>query len=305
MKNYIIQRLFQVVLVLFGVSTLMFTLLRLSGDPVTLFISENPNIEELTRLRESLGFNDPILMQYGRFIHDLATGDFGESFRAKVPARDLVLQRLPATLELTFTALLLGMLFAVPAGVFAAVRKGTIFDELLTGILSIGQSVPIFLLGFLLILLLAVQWGLLPTSGRGGVRHLILPSLTLGLFFMSRIARVTRSSVLEVIKKEYVVIARSKGLSERVILGVHVLRNAALPVVTVMGHLLATIISGAIVTEAVFAWPGIGRLMVESVQARDYPVVQACVFIVAVFVALANLATDIIYSFLDPRIRLQ
>lgn len=305
MGTYLVQRLLQVVLVLFGVSTMMFVLLRLSGDPVTLFISDIPDAAEVARLRQSLGFNDPLPVQYGRFMRDLATGNFGRSFRAKVPARDLVLQRLPATLELTAVALLIGTLLAVPAGVLAAVRRGSLFDTLLTILLALGQSVPIFLVGFLLILLFAVNWHLFPTSGRGEWRHLILPSLTLGLFFVARIARVTRSSVLEVLSQEYVITARAKGLAEPRVLTVHVLRNAALPVVTVIGHLLATVVSGAIVTEAVFAWPGIGRLMVEAVQARDYPVVQASVFVVAIMVALSNLATDIAYAVLDPRIRLR
>lgn len=305
MGTYLVQRLLQVVLVLFGVSTMMFVLLRLSGDPVTLFISDIPDAAEVARLRQSLGFNDPLPVQYGRFVRDLATGNFGRSFRAKVPARDLVLQRLPATLELTAAALLIGTLLAVPAGVLAAVRRGSLFDTLLTILLALGQSVPIFLVGFLLILLFAVNWHLFPTSGRGEWRHLVLPSLTLGLFFVARIARVTRSSVLEVLSQEYVTTARAKGLDEARVLTVHVLRNAALPVVTVIGHLLATVVSGAIVTEAVFAWPGIGRLMVEAVQARDYPVVQASVFVVAIMVALSNLATDIAYAVLDPRIRLR
>jgi peptide/nickel transport system permease protein len=305
MQTYVFQRLLQVLLVLFGVSTMMFSLLRLSGDPVTLFISDNATAEELERLRESLGFNDPIVVQYVRFVGDLLTGDFGLSFRAKIPARDLVLQRLPATLQLAAAALLVGTALAIPAGILAAVRRGTVLDTLVTGLLSIGQSVPIFLVGFILILLLAVRLNVLPTSGRGEFRHLVLPSLTLGLFFMARIARVTRSSVLEVISQEFVVTARSKGLAERVILVVHILRNAALPIVTIMGHLLATVISGAIVTEAVFAWPGIGSLMVDAVRVRDFPVVQACVFILAIFVALSNLITDITYAILDPRVRLQ
>lgn len=305
MQAYIARRLIQVIFVLFGVSTMMFVLLRLSGDPTALFISDVGSAEEIARVRESMGFNDPMYVQYGRFIGDIATGDFGQSFRAKTPAMDLVLQRLPATLELAIVSLIVGILLAIPSGVLAAVYRGTIYDTALTIFLALGQAVPIFLLAFLLIYFFAVRWGIFPTSGRGELQNLVLPGLTIGLFFTARIARITRSSVLEVLNEGYVMTARAKGLSNWIVLSRHVLRNAGLPILTVIGHLFAIVISGAIVTETVFAWPGIGRLMVESVRARDFPVVQASVFVVAVLVAFLNLATDVAYTFLDPRVRLR
>jgi peptide/nickel transport system permease protein len=305
MLTYVLRRVLQMFLVLFGVSTLIFVLLRMSGDPVTLFVTDVADTAALEQVREQMGFNDPLPVQYARFLGDVVRGDFGDSFRSRRPAMGLALQRVPATLELTLAGILFGTLLAVPAGIVAAVRRGTRVDLGITGLLSLGQSVPIFVVGFLLILLVAVPVQQIPTSGRGELRHLLLPALTLGLFFMARIARITRTSVLEVLELDFANTARAKGASEFRVVTVHVLRNAAASIVTVIAYLLATVISGAIVTEAVFAWPGLGSLMVDGVRARDFPVVQASVFVVALMVVVANLVADVLIAVIDPRIRLE
>lgn len=304
MLAYILRRLLQTVFVLFGVSTLLFVLLRTSGDPVTLFISDVPDAQTLDKLRESLGFNEPLLIQYGRFIWDVLHGDFGTSFLNRSSAMEVALSRLPATLELTFASLIIGSLVAIPAGIYAAVRRGTWTDVLITGILSVGQAVPIFVVGMLLILLVAVPLDSIPTSGRSGIASLILPSVTIGVFFAARIARITRTSVIEFLGQDFANTARAKGASESRVVIIHVLRNAATTIVTVVGYLFATVMSGAIVTEAVFSWPGLGNLMIQAVRERDYPVVQASVFVVAIFVVTVNMVADLTIAALDPRIRL-
>ena len=305
MTGYVVRRLLQVALVVLGVSTFMFFILRLSGDPALLFVSDAPSTEEIARVREQLGFNDPLPIQYARYLGAAATGDFGRSLKGNAPAMELVLQRLPATLELTAVAIVAGALLAIPAGVLSAFKPGSLYDTLVTTLASLGQSLPPFLIGILLILLFAVELRVLPTSGRGEWQQVVLPGVTLGLFFIGRLARVTRSSVLDVLSREYVTTARAKGLTERTVVVRHVLRNASLAIMTVLGYLVATVLSGAIVTETVFAWPGIGTLLVQAVQVRDFPIVQASVFVIALFVALANLATDLAYAYLDPRIRLR
>ena len=305
MLAYTVRRLIQGVFVLFGVSTLMFVLLRMSGDPVTLFISDVPDAETLDKLRESLGFNDPLLIQYGRFIWDVLHGDFGTSFLNRSSAMGVALSRLPATLELTFASIIIGSLVAIPAGTYAAVKRGSRSDVLITGILSVGQAVPIFVVGMVLILVVAVPLESIPSSGRSGFASLILPSATIGIFFASRIARITRTSVLEFLGQDFANTARSKGAGESRVVLVHVLRNAATTIVTVVGYLFATVMSGAIVTEAVFGWPGLGNLLIQSVRERDFPVVQASVFVVAIFVIAVNLVADLTIAALDPRIRVK
>jgi len=287
------------------VSTVVFVVMRLSGDPAPLLLPPDAPHSEILRLRAELGLDRPLPVQYGVFLGNLARGDFGQSLRFKVPALAVVVERLPATLELGLTAFGLAILVAIPIGVFSAVHRNTPLDHAAMGLALVGQSAPTFFLGILFILLISVKAGLLPTSGRGDWRHLVLPALTLGLVAMASVARVTRSAVLEVLGADYIRTARAKGLAERFVVAKHTLKNAALPIVTITGLQFGGLLAGAVVTETVFAWPGIGRLAIQSIGNRDYPVVQCVVFLSAALFVVINLAIDALYGLLDPRVRVR
>lgn len=287
---------------LFGVSTLIFVILRLSGDPTALFVAETATAEDVRKVREAMGFDEPLPLQYVRFLGRAAVGDFGTSFRFNQPAIGLVLERLPATLVLTLASIAVATVVGVPLGVLAAFRRGTRWDAAIMAVTFLGQSVPTFWLGIMLILVFAVGLRLFPASGGEGLAHLVLPGTTLGGYMMARIARIARSGMLDVLRQDYIRTARAKGLHERAVVLRHALKNASISIVTMIGFTFATLIGGAIVTETIFAWPGVGRLLVEGVHARDYPVVQAAVFVTALFVAACNLVTDLLYAWLDPRI---
>jgi peptide/nickel transport system permease protein len=304
MISYIVRRILQSIVVVLGVATLIFLALRLSGDPVVLIVGAQATPEEIQRVRSSLGLDRPIHIQYLSFLSDLVRGDFGVSLRLKSPALPLVLERLPASLELALAASLLATVSAVPLGIVSAIRRNSIVDNVSMFFSLLGQSIPTFWLGVMAILLFSVRLGVLPTSGRRGWAHLILPSVSLAAYSMARIARLTRSAMLDVLGEDYLQTARSKGLRERVVIYRHALRNASISIVTVIAYMFAALLGGAIVTEVVFAWPGVGRLLVEAVHGRDYPVAQACVFVIAIFVTLVNLVADILYVYIDPRIRL-
>lgn len=291
-------------MVLFGVSTLIFVVLRLSGDPTALFVTETATAEDVRKVREAMGFERPLWVQYVTFLSRAAVGDFGTSFRFHQSALGLVLDRFPATLLLTVAALGVASLFGVPLGVVAALRRATRWDRAIMAVTFLGQSVPTFWLAIMLILVFAVELGLLPSSGGVGLRELVLPGATLGIYMMARLARIARSSMLDVLGQDYIRTARAKGVREWGVVLRHGLKNASISIVTMIGFTFATLIGGAIVTETVFAWPGVGGLMVQAVYNRDYPVVQAAVFVTAVFVATCNLLTDLLYAWLDPRIRL-
>jgi peptide/nickel transport system permease protein len=301
--RYIIRRLTLLGVVLFGVSTLIFVVLRLSGDPVALFVADTATAEEIDRVRRAMGFDEPLPVQYLRFLGQVASGDFGTSFRFNQPALGLVLQRLPATLLLTLAAIVVATAVGVPLGVVAALVRGTRYDAAVMGVTFLGQSVPTFWLGIIFILVFAVELRLLPSSGGPSAIHLVLPGATLGVYMMARVARIARSSMLEVLRQDYIRTARAKGLRERAVVLRHALKNASIAIVTMIGFTFATLVGGAIVTETIFAWPGVGRLLVQSVYARDYPVVQAAVFVTALFVVTCNLLTDLLYVYLDPRIK--
>ncbi len=305
MKAYLVRRLLLTLVALWGALSLVFVLMRLSGDPATLFAGQDAGPEELRRIRVALGLDDPPPVQYGRFLLDGLRGDFGTSIRVGRPALQLVAERLPATLELTGAALLLTTLVGVTAGTVAALRPGSLLDNAVTLASSLGQCMPAFWLGILLILLFAVELRVLPASGRGSAGHLVLPAVTLAAYTTARLARITRSSMVEALRQDYVRTARAKGLSEGAVVMGHALRNAGLPVVTVASLTFTTLLGGAIVTETIFAWPGTGRLLVQAVLTRDYPLVQASVFVTAVLVIFTNLVTDLVYLWLDPRIRLR
>jgi ABC-type dipeptide/oligopeptide/nickel transport system permease component len=291
-------------LVLLGVSFVVFFILHLTGDPAVILLPPDATAEDLRRFREAMGFNDPFLVQYGRFLAGALRGDFGQSVRHGEPAFALVVERLPATFELSGAALVVALCLAIPAGIVSAVRRNTIIDYVSTVTALLGQSMPTFWLGIMLILVFSVHLNLLPSSGRGSFGHLVMPALTLGLFTTARIMRLTRSGMLEVLNQDYIRTARAKGVAGPPVVWKHALKNAAIPIVTIVGIELGTLLGGAVITETIFAWPGVGRLSVQAIYNRDYPVVQAAVFLLASTFVLVNLAVDILYTYLDPRIRL-
>jgi len=304
MRTFLLRRLWQSLVVLLGVSFVVFLILHLTGDPALVLLSPEATADDVQRFREAMGFNDPFIVQYWRFLTGALRGDFGQSVRHGEPAFDLVVERMPATFELAGAALLLALVLSIPAGIVSAVRRNTAIDYISTVIALLGQSMPTFWLGIMLILLLSVQLQWLPSSGRGGLEHLVLPAVTLGLFTTARITRLTRSGMLEVLNQDYIRTARAKGVSGPPVVWKHALKNAAIPIVTIVGIELGTLLGGSVITETIFAWPGVGRLSVQAIYNRDYPVVQASVFLLATTFVLVNLLVDVVYTYLDPRIRL-
>jgi ABC-type dipeptide/oligopeptide/nickel transport system permease component len=303
MRPYLVRRLIQSVFVLFGVSVVVFLILHLTGDPALLLLPPDATAEDVERFRRQMGFNDPVVVQYLRFLRGAVHGNFGESLRHGEPAMALVLERLPATFELAGSGLLIAICLAIPAGILSAVRRNTTVDYVSTVVALLGQAMPTFWLGIMLILVFSVQLGWLPSSGRGDAEHLILPAITLGLFTTARITRLTRSGMLEVLGQDYIRTARAKGVGEPPVVWKHALRNASIPIVTIVGIELGTLLGGSVITETIFAWPGVGRLSVQAIFNRDYPVVQAAVFILATTFVVVNFLVDIVYTYLDPRIR--
>jgi peptide/nickel transport system permease protein len=300
---FLAYRFFRTLVALWLVSTVVFVVMRLSGDPVPLLLPPDAPIAEMERVRHDLGLDRPLLFQYAVFIANVLHGDFGRSIHFRQPAMGIALSYLPATFELGLAAFLIAVMVAVPIGVFSAVRRNSLLDHAAMGLALIGQSAPTFFLGILFILVLSLQFDLFPTSGRGDWRHLVLPAMTLGAFAMASIARITRSAVLEVLRADFIRTARAKGLAEVVVVAKHTLKNAALPIITITGLQFGTLLGGAVVTETVFSWPGMGRLAIQSIYNRDYPVVQAAVFIAAVLFIIINLTLDALYGVLDPRTR--
>lgn len=303
MATYIVRRVLQTIFVALAALIVIFVLVRLSGDPAALMAGPSSTEEDIEQIRHQLGFDHPIYVQFGDFLRQAARGDLGNSLRYNEPAVPVVVQRIPATLELTVVAMVLSVVIAVPAGVISATRRNSLLDRVVMIFAVLGQTIPVFWLGIVLIVIFAVQLHWLPTGGRGSFSQLLMPAFTLALFNMARIARLVRSEMLEVIGQEYIQVARSKGLGERLIIIRHALRNAAIPVVTIIGLQVGQLLGGAVVTETVFAWPGIGRLMVESIYYRDYPIIQTVVLMLAITVALINLLVDLSYAWLDPRVR--
>lgn len=313
MIGYLLRRLWQSLLVLFGISIIIFTILHLTGDPTLLLLPPEATKEDIDNFRKLMGFNDPLFVtwppwrilsdtQYGRFFTGVMQGDFGTSLRHQQPAMGLVLERMPATIQLTATAMLLAVVVAVPVGIVSAIRRNSFLDHAGMVLALLGQSMPVYWLGIMFILLFAVRLNFLPAFGSGSWQHLVLPGITLGAFSMARIARLTRSSMLEVLGQEYVRTARAKGVSELRVVLKHTLKNAAIPVITVIGLDLGTLLGGAVITETIFAWPGVGRLAVQAIANRDYPVVQAAVFMLASIFILINYLVDMLYTYVDPRV---
>src|SRR2546423_1144686 len=305
MRAYVASRLAQTALVVFLSLSAVFAMVRLSGDPVLLFMPMDIQAKDVNEFRQRLGFNDPLPVQYGRFLAGAVRGDFGESLRYKQDALGLVLERLPATLLLAGASLLLTVGVALPLGVLSAVRRNSLLDHVGTVATVLGQATPGFWLGLMLIFVFSVQLRWLPTGGTGSLAHLAMPAVVLAAFFAARIARLTRSAVLDALGEDYVLTARAKGLGEGRVVGKHTLRNSAIPIVTLAGLEAGQLLGGAVITETIFAWPGLGRLTVQALLNRDFPVVLAAVSLTSVIYTLMNLAVDLLYGRLDPRARVR
>lgn len=303
MPHYLLKRLLQAVIVLFGVMTLVFILLHLSGDPTQLLLPLDATAQERDAYRQRMGFNDPLVWQYLRFAGDVVTGHLGFSYRHGEASLPLVMQHLPATVQLAGTALLIATAIALPIGMIAAVKRGTLLDSLTMTAALLGQATPVYWLGLMLILLFSVTLQWLPSGGRDGWTSIILPAVTLAVFSMARIARMARSGMLDVLSQDFIRTARSVGIPNSLVICKFGLRNAAIPLVTVIGLEFGVLLGGAVITETIFSWPGVGRLAVDSIFARDYPVVQAIVLVLALIFVAINITVDLLYTYMDPRVR--
>lgn len=302
MKKYLVKRLLQIIPVLFIITFVVFVLVYLAGDPVALMLPEDASEADREALRTALGLNEPFLYQYFHFIGGLIQGNFGTSFRYHQEALPLVLERLPATFELAAASMLIAIIIAIPLGIFSAQKRNSFVDLFITGGSVLGKAMPSFWLGIMLILMLAVNYQIFPVSGRGTWAHLILPAITLGTGVAAEMTRLVRSSMLDILNQDYIRTAKSKGVSDTLVVYKHAFRNSLIPVVTITSLQVTHLVSGALITETVFSWPGLGQLLVQAVNGRDMAVVQAAVFVIAILVILINLITDLIYRLLDPRI---
>jgi peptide/nickel transport system permease protein len=300
----LVRRLLLTLPVLVGVATLVFSLIHLvPGDPVQTMLGESASPEDVAQLRTRLGLDRPLYQQYVSFARGLVQGDLGTSLRTNQPVTAVILERMPATIELALAAMVVAVLIAIPLGIIAAVRAGTRVDHAATTLALIGISMPTFWLGPLLAIVFSVRLGWLPVSGRESLASLVLPATTLGAPLAAILARMTRASVLEELRELYVLAARARGVSEARAVLAHAFRNSLIPVVTVIGLQFGSVLTGAVITETIFAWPGVGRLLVQSISARDYPAVQGCILLIALTYVSMNLLIDVLYGFLDPRIR--
>lgn len=306
MIRYLSFRLLLALPALWLILTMVFMLAHIvPGDPVAQMLGEGARADDLQQLRHTLGLDLPLPVQYGHYLAGIAHGNLGESFRFQQPVLQVVISHYPATLELAFVALLVCAGIGIPAGLFAAQRRGTTADHAVGVFTLFGLSVPNFALGPVLILVFSVILGWLPVSGRGGLSHLILPAFTLGAALAAILTRMVRTSVIEELSSDYVRTARAKGLSESAVLFRHAFHNALIPIITILGLQFGTLLAGTIVTESIFSWPGIGRLAVQAISARDYPLLQGCILLIAVSYVFVNLLTDLVYALVDPRVRFE
>lgn len=305
MSGYLTKRFLHSIVIIIGISIAVFIISRLTGDPVSIMVGPDTSNADRAVIRKELGLDRPIPVQYLFFLKEALQGNFGKSIRYEEPAFRLVLQRIPATSRLIFFTLLWALVFSIPIGILSAIKRNSFFDLVGMAFTFLGQSIPSFWLGIMLIMTVGVYFRLLPISGYGGgdIAHIIMPSLTLGAFEMASFARITRSSMLEVLNMDYVQTARAKGLSEFIVVVKHSLRNALIPIVTILGLHIALLMGGAVITEQIFAYPGIGWLAVQSIYNRDFPVIQAIVMTVSMGIVATNFLLDILYTFIDPRIR--
>jgi len=302
-RTYVAGRLLQAAVALLGVTCVAFLLVSLSGDPAYILLTPDAGDEQRAEFRKLYGLDQPLAVQYARYVSHVARGDFGSSFAFNRPAIQVVLERLPATLLLTITAVAIGVVVGMPAGVAAAFKASGPLDRAVMALVLLGQSVPTFWLGLLMIRIFAVNLRWVPVSGHGTALHLVMPAVALGLYLAALLARLTRSEMLEALAQDYVRTARAKGLSERAVTVAHALKNALLPIVTLIGLQLGALLGGAVVTETVFAWPGVGSLVLDAILRKDYPVVLAAVELVAAGFIVINMALDLLYGYLDPRLR--
>lgn len=302
MKGYLIRRFLQIIPVLFIISFIVFVLVYVAGDPVTLMLPSDATQEEVENLRESLGLNQPFIVQYWNYFTNMIKGDFGESYRYNQASLPIVLERLPATIELALASFLVSIIIAVPLGIWSATRRNSFLDVFITGGAVLGRAIPNFWLGIMLILLFSVTFKIFPVSGRGTFSHLVLPAIALGTSSATEMTRLVRSSMLEILHQDYVRTAKSKGLSNFVVINKHAFRNALNPVISITFLQISFLLSGSLVVETVFSWPGLGQLLVQAVSTHDMAIVQAAVFVIAIMVIGLNLIADVVYRLLDPRI---
>jgi len=303
MRRYLTRRLLQIVPVLLLIAFIVFALVYMAGDPVVLMLPDDATPQQVEQLREALGLDQPFLIQFGSFLLNLITFDFGSSYRYSASALSIVMERLPATFLLGAVSMLIATVIAIPLGIYSATKQNTTADVFATGASVLGKAMPNFWLGIMLILVFSVNFQIFPVSGMGTFWHLVLPAITLGTGAAADMTRLTRSSMLDILDLDYIRTARSKGAKEKVVIYKHAFRNSLIPVITIMFLQTSSLVSGALITEQVFAWPGIGQLLIQSVYARDMAIIQACVFIIALIVIIANLLADIMYYVLDPRIK--
>ncbi len=306
MFHFLISRIASALFVVFGVTCLVFLFLHMvPGDPVEVMLGESAQPADREALRHALGLDQPLLTQFGQYLGNLVQLDLGNSLYSQRPIVDMLVERIPATAQLAIASLIVAVLIAFPLGVLAAVRKDTHWDQTAMGLSLLGVSIPNFLMGPILILVFSLWLGWFPVSGRDGIASLILPAITLGTAMAAILSRMVRATLLETLNEDYIRTARAKGMSERVVIWRHAMRNALLPVITLLGLQLGVLLGGAVITEVVFSWPGLGQLTIESIQKRDYPVVQACVLIISLTYVAVNTLTDLVYGWLDPRVRLE
>lgn len=303
MIKFIVKKILEIIPVLFIISFIVFTLVFVAGDPVALMLPEDATQEDINNLREALGLNDPFIKQYGNYMLGVLRGDFGDSFRYNTAALPLVLERLPATLELAAASMVIAILIAIPFGIWSATKRNTILDLFITGTSVIAKAMPNFWLGIMLILIFSVTLGMFPVSGYGTWQHLILPAITLGTGIGAEMTRLVRSSMVDILNQDYVRTAKSKGINRFFVVYKHAFRNSLIPVITITALQVSTLVGGALITETVFSWPGLGQLLIQAVNTRDMAIVQASVFVVAILVIVMNLVADILYRVLDPRIK--
>jgi peptide/nickel transport system permease protein len=285
-----------------GITMIIFVITNVLGDPSALLLDAEATLEQRKNLRHEIGLDQPVYIQYYRFMKNVVKGDFGDSLQMQTPALDLVWQHLPATVELSVAALTFAVVLALPFGIISAVKPYSLIDRVVRVLALAGQAAPGFWLGIMAILFFGVKLRWLPISGRGGLEHLILPTVTLGFYALAAIMRLTRSSMLDVLDKDYIRTARIKGLGEGAVVFKHALKNALIPVITIVSLFMGRLLGGAVITETIFAWPGMGRLAIQAIQSSDFPVVQSVVFLMSLFFIFINLTVDILYSLIDPRI---
>ncbi len=303
MKRYILKRIGQALITIVGISMIVFLLTHLTGDPVALMAPQSATKEDLEQIRIDYGFDKPIYVQYWKYVSGVVQGDFGKSIRGNMPAIEMFWDRFPNTLKLAIASMGFALIFGIPIGIYSSVRVGRNFDNFGKIFALMGQALPGFWVGILLIILFSTQFRILPTSGMGDWRNYLMPAFTLGWYTMAALTRLSRSAMLDVLDAEYLKMARIKGVAEYKVILKHAFKNAAAPVITISALQFVALMNGTMIIETVFNWPGLGRLVVESIFGRDYPVVQMCVLISSSFFVFANLIVDILYAYLDPRIR--